>query len=181
MLQPAVLQPTKRHPSPTSAACLHAPLPCSLLPVVSQVAATLHFNPHLEYLADRVVSYITRDGRRAFNGAPALLLSAAAPGLGVHTVSPARQGLLQAGAVWHQPSRGSAGQLFMAASGLPPPPCAAGAHLRVEKDAAEWFIILGGAQVREGGRGRFVFRKWSAVCQRSRPWRCRNAMEALQE
>lgn len=40
-----------------------------MLPVVSQVAATLHFNPRLEYLADRVVSYITRDGRRSFNGA----------------------------------------------------------------------------------------------------------------
>lgn len=25
--------------------------------------------------------------------------------------------------------------------------CHAGAHLRVEKDAAEWFIILGGPQV----------------------------------
>ncbi|KAL4423902.1 hypothetical protein ABPG75_001203 [Micractinium tetrahymenae] len=61
----------------------------SMLPIVSQVAATLHFNPNLEYLADRVVAYITRDGRRRFNGA----------------------------------------------------------HLRVEKDAAEWFIILGGPQV----------------------------------
>jgi hypothetical protein len=69
-------------------------LPCTffslnttnILPVVSQVAATLHFNPSLEYLADRVVSYITRDGRRNFNGV----------------------------------------------------------HLRVEKDAAEWFLILGG-------------------------------------
>ena len=43
-----------------------------MLPAVSQVAATLHFNPNLEYLADRVVAYITRDGRRRFNGAPAL-------------------------------------------------------------------------------------------------------------
>lgn len=42
--------------------------PRSMLPLVSQVAATLHFNPNLEYLADRVVSYITRDGRRRFNG-----------------------------------------------------------------------------------------------------------------
>lgn len=41
----------------------------SVLPIVSAVAATLHFNPRLEYLADRVVSYITRDGRRPFNGA----------------------------------------------------------------------------------------------------------------
>ena len=41
-----------------------------MLPTVSQVAATLHFNPSLEYLAERVVSYITRDGRRRFNGAP---------------------------------------------------------------------------------------------------------------
>ncbi len=32
------------------------------------MAATLHFNPSLEYLADRVVSYITHDGRRKFNG-----------------------------------------------------------------------------------------------------------------
>lgn len=48
--------------------CSDPPTPCSILPVVSQVAATLHFNPSLEYLADRVVSYITRDGRRKFNG-----------------------------------------------------------------------------------------------------------------
>ncbi|EFN52272.1 hypothetical protein CHLNCDRAFT_139199 [Chlorella variabilis] len=41
----------------------------SILPVVSQVASTLHFNPALEYLADRVVAYMTRDGRRTFNGA----------------------------------------------------------------------------------------------------------------
>lgn len=61
-----------------------------MLPVVSQVASTLQFNPSLEYLADRVASYITRNGRRRFNGA----------------------------------------------------------HLRVEKDAAEWFIILGGPEVR---------------------------------
>ena len=40
-----------------------------MLPTVSQVAATLHFNPSLEYLAERVVAYITRDGRRRFNGA----------------------------------------------------------------------------------------------------------------
>ena len=39
-------------------------------PTVSQVAATLHINPSHEYLAERVVSYITRDGRRRFNGAP---------------------------------------------------------------------------------------------------------------
>ena len=51
-------------PTPTPHVC------CSMLPTVSQVAATLHFNPSLEYLAERVVSYITRDGRRRFNGAP---------------------------------------------------------------------------------------------------------------
>ncbi|KAI3432401.1 hypothetical protein D9Q98_003957 [Chlorella vulgaris] len=52
-------------------------LPCTffslhttpILPVVSQVASTLHFNPALEYIADRVVAYMTRDGRRTFNGA----------------------------------------------------------------------------------------------------------------
>jgi len=39
-----------------------------MLPLVSQVASTIHFNPNLEYLADRVAAYLTRDGRRKFNG-----------------------------------------------------------------------------------------------------------------
>ena len=51
--------------------CARGAVLCSMLPAISQVAATLHFNPNLEYLADRVVTYITRDGRRRFNGAPA--------------------------------------------------------------------------------------------------------------
>lgn len=51
---------SSRPPSPLA--------PRSILPVVSQVASTLHFNPALEYIADRVVAYMTRDGRRTFNG-----------------------------------------------------------------------------------------------------------------